>query len=144
MGSAANPFTWRFGSSGTPPGGAMLRRLPLTAFLALLAVALPAAAEGDPSAFGIPLPDVQDCLDPDLDCSATSAGSSLAMSRLDVADGVACQAWELNTPDANQPIWDAVILDPDGCISSFIRRTLGWPPIGYEIQFVSSTPDFLL
>ena len=132
----------------------MLRRLPLTAFLALLAVALPAVAEvalpavaeGDPSAFGIPLgPDVQECLDPDLECPATSAesSSSFAMARLDATAGLACQAWEINTPDANQPIWDTVILDPDGCIQSFIRRTLGWPPLSYEVQFVSSSYDLL-
>jgi hypothetical protein len=122
----------------------MLRRLPLTALLALLAVALPAAAEGDPSMLGIPVgPDVQDCLTPDLECPATAA-ESFATSSLDAAEGVACQAWELNTPDSSQPVWDAVILDPDGCIRSFLRRTLGWPPIESEVQFASYTHDLPL
>jgi hypothetical protein len=123
----------------------MLRRLLLTAFLATLAVALPAAAEEDPSAFGIPIgSDAQDCLTPDLACLGEADGSSAA-SEAESGEGFACRAWDLNMPDNNQPLMDTLILDPDGCVRSFIRRTLGWPPIEWTFEVYSSTlPEFAI
>lgn len=122
----------------------MLRRLPLTAFLALLAVALPAAAEGDPPAFGIPVgPDRLECLDPDLVCDEVEG--TLPPSEVATAEGFACRAWDFNMPDNNQPLMDTIIADPDGCVRSFVRRTLGWPPIESTLDvYASAIPDFIL
>lgn len=132
----------------------MVRRLLLTALLTLLAVAPPAAAEEDPAPSGIPAgPGMGSCLPSDLACAHEEASAMcdpLSMACPVEADALsvdsahvestesACQAVDMNMPGTGQP----VILDPDGCIRSFIRRTLGWPP-GATAQVETAAPAFV-
>lgn len=84
--------------------------------LALLAVAWPAAAEPEP------LPDpcgLRTC---------TVLGAPAGQSAEDVLQH-GCAVWDISMPDSSQPVWESVVLDPDGCIREFLRRTLGWPPL---------------
>lgn len=115
----------------------MLRRLLLTALLATLAVALPAAAEEDP-VFGLASgSDPWGCLPSDLSClgaadacdawlgSCSSDGSqSASFGPLQTADSLACRAWSLNWPDNNQPLLDTFVFDPDGCLRRLVWRTV--------------------
>ena len=129
----------------------MVRRLLLTALLAALAVAPPAAAEGDP-AFGLPSGTDPGCLPSDLSCAgpldacddllgpcpaesqAAALGFGDSTEGMDSADGTACRPWDLNMPDTNQSIWETFTLDPDGCLRSFLRRTLDrLPPFEMEL-----------
>jgi hypothetical protein len=124
----------------------MVRRLLLTALVATLGVALPAAAEGEPG-YGLAGSDPAGCLSYDasvaMSCAGAAADACVAQAWSCAADAVetssawaaarslegpACRSWDLNTPDANQPLTETFILDPEGCLQSFLRRTLGWPP----------------
>ena len=132
----------------------MVRRLLLTALATTLAVALPAAAEGD-AGFGLPGSDPEGCLPYDLSCATAAAdacgmdpGSCIAdaedsasMALTPSPDGTTCRAWDLNMPDANQPLTEMFMLDPEGCIQSFLRRTLGWPPS--EVTFATESVPFV-
>ena len=119
----------------------MVRRLLLTALLATLAVALPAAAEGDPAApESPPGSDAPACQPSDLFCGLAlnlygvpTVGEEF-QGHSDTRDDSACRAWSMNWPDGNRPVTDTVIVDPDGCLRSFVRRTLGWPPLEENVQ----------
>ena len=131
----------------------MVRRLLLTALLATLAVAMPATAQedapfavADGSAPAGCLSDLScgfdelaiacEAWDPDcpLDDGQDASGGLLQL-------GPGCRPWDLNMPDSNQSLAETLILDPEGCIQSFLRRTLGWPPTeAAEVGDLSELP----
>ncbi len=94
------------------PGGAMVRRLLLIAVLATLAVALPAAADGEPSDPGT-VPPI--CLPLEV---CDDDGS-------DANQNPPCQTV---TADPTASPGEAIAVDPDGCIRDLVREVLGWPP----------------
>ena len=123
----------------------MVRRLLLTALVATLAVALPAAAEEDPSAetSGSPPPE---CLPYDLVCddgSASIAGLPVVSTQFqaDSSDGQECPLYDLNMPDNNQPIEETLTVDPDRCYRRIVYEILDdLPPWGLAMQIHSSSP----
>lgn len=136
----------------------MVRRLLLTALLAALAVALPVAAEEDP-AFGLPSgSDPAGCLSSDLSCVGPldvcdpllgscwgGESQSASLSAMHVAESMECRPWDLNTPSTNTSIWETLIVDPDGCIRSFVRRTLDrLPPFATDSAIASPLVNDLL
>jgi hypothetical protein len=134
----------------------MARRLLLTALVAVLAVALPAAADEEPAA-SEPFSETVGCLplDPcstalpvvecetwDLECNLAATCDGLAPCPAEEEledDGSTCSAFDLNLPNSNQPVADTLVLDPDGCLRNFIRRTLGLPPTDGDPIEIRST-----
>ena len=131
----------------------MVRRLLLTALLAALAVALPAAAEADP-AFGPPTgSDPSGCLPSNLFCGLDLCSGALDPCALDdpsasfslyqavggAVDEPTCRAWDVNMPDAEQSIWETVTVDPEGCIRRYVWETLeDLPPVPQVLDPTSS------
>jgi hypothetical protein len=126
----------------------MVRRLLLTALVATLAVALPAAADEDPAASAPPEQAVGPACQPfDLSClpgpdlDVVECDSSLTTCSPDTSglpepgddEGLAeqCKAYEFTMP-GDGPMTQIVVIDPEGCIRNYIRRTLGWPPSGQD------------
>jgi hypothetical protein len=124
----------------------MVRRLLSIALLAVLAVALPAAAEEDPAA-SEPGLDPADCppLEPcttslpdaceawDLECNLAEAPSLE-----DATPSSACRAVEYNSPTENGPVWEMVVVDPEGCLMEWVKRSLGIPPIDTVVEVKSA------
>jgi hypothetical protein len=123
----------------------MVRRFLLTALAVVLAVALPASAEGpaseprlDPASCppldatcldGLAVP----TCDPwDLICPAESASSPETSGETGLTG---CRPYSM---DLSQGSLQGLIVDPDGCIYEFLRRTLGWPPVEWAAPTVDA------
>lgn len=124
----------------------MVRRLLLTALSVVLAVAVPASAEAPASDPGpepllaCPPLDLA-CLEGhampacpawDLLCPAESASAGEASEETDLTG---CRVYTL---DASQGNLQGLVLDPDGCLREFLRRTLGWPPMEWSAPTVDA------
>ena len=127
----------------------MVRRLPSIALLAVLAVALPAAAEEDPGASEpgsdpasecLPLDPFCTVLAPVAECEAWELDCNLAEapSLEDAAPSSVCRAVEYNSLAENRPLWETVVVDPDGCLVEWVKRSLGIPPIETVVEAKSS------
>jgi hypothetical protein len=124
----------------------MAGRLLLIAALALLAVALPAAADGSPdspppAAPSDPNPSSSDAAEagPWWTAPAAPAWSCLDSALVCLAlpptpaneAPTAIATCQLAATDPSSP-WSLVVADPDGCWRNFVRRTIGWNDAAVE------------
>jgi hypothetical protein len=102
----------------------MVRRLLLTALLAVLAVALPASAEEDPASSEPSSDPPAECLPFDPFCLPVQepvevVWEEIPLVPLEEASDSQCPLFDLNSASASGAI------DPDGCYRAFIKRTIG-------------------
>lgn len=126
----------------------MVRRLLLTALVAVLAVALPASAQEDPPASEPSSDPPADC--PPLDPFCASPALPIVWGQCDVwqlecnleqapsveetRESTSCRAFEYNSISQNQPVWETLVVDPDGCLKAWAKRTLGIPPVEAAVE----------
>lgn len=116
----------------------MVRRLLLTALLATLAVALPAAAEEDPSSSGPEPAAFLGChaLDPFCMPALDEPWSQAATPVFQPWGAVGDDAFDCRAFDLSGESDPMHAIDPDGCWWRLVRRTLG---IGQETSLSAST-----